>query len=151
MTFKTIEEQVRVIRRGVVDLIGEEDLVERLKQCEKDGRPLRVKFGIDPSSPDIHMGHTVPLRKLRDFQRLGHQVIILWGTSTAMVGDPSGKNKTRPQLTREQVDANKQTYKDQVGMVLDLETAEERENSEWFDKMNFMDAVTLSASCQRAY
>jgi tyrosyl-tRNA synthetase len=143
---KSIEEQIRIIKRGVVDLIGEDELVERLKVCEQEGRPLRVKLGIDPSSPDIHVGHTVPLRKLRDFQRLGHQVIVLWGTSTAMVGDPTGKNKTRPQLTREQVDANKQTYKDQVGMVLDIAAAEERENSEWFDKMSFMDAVTLSAS-----
>ncbi|MEE2887333.1 MAG: tyrosine--tRNA ligase [Planctomycetota bacterium] len=146
MTSKTIEEQVRVIRRGAVDLIGEEELVERLKLCEQTGRPLRVKLGIDPSSPDIHIGHTVPLRKLRDFQRLGHQVVVVWGTSTAMVGDPSGKNKTRPQLTREQVEANMQTYKAQVGMVLDIAAAEERENSEWFDKMSFMDAVTLSAS-----
>lgn len=143
---KSIEEQIRIIKRGVVDLIGEDELVERLKVCEKEGRPLRVKLGIDPSSPDIHVGHTVPLRKLRDFQRLGHQVIIVWGTSTAMVGDPTGKNKTRPQLTREQVAANKQTYKDQVGMVLDISAAEERENSEWFDQMSFMDAVTLSAS-----
>ncbi len=146
MTGKSIEEQVRVIRRGVVDLIQEAELVERLKLCEKEQRPLRVKLGIDPSSPDIHIGHTVPLRKLRDFQRLGHQVIVLWGTATAMVGDPSGKNKTRPQLSKEQVDAHKQTYKDQVGMVLDMAAAEERENGEWFDRMNFMDAVKLSAT-----
>lgn len=146
MTSKSIEEQVRVIKRGIVDLIGEEELVERLNHCQKVGRPLRVKLGIDPSSPDIHIGHTVPLRKLRDFQRLGHQVIILWGTSTAMVGDPTGKNKTRPQLTRDQVDANKLTYRDQVGLVLDMEAAEERENSAWFDKMSFMDGVKLSAS-----
>jgi tyrosyl-tRNA synthetase len=145
---KSIEEQIRIIKRGVVDLIGEDELVERLKVCEQEGRPLRVKLGIDPSSPDIHVGHTVPLRKLRDFQRLGHQVIVLWGTSTAMVGDPTGKNKTRPQLTREQVDANKQTYKDQVGMVLDIAAAEERENSEWFDKMSFMDAIRMACRSQ---
>lgn len=146
MSFPPIDEQLRVIRRGVVDLIGEEELVERLRESAQTGRPLRVKLGIDPSSPDIHVGHTVPLRKLRDFQRLGHRVIVLWGTATAMVGDPTGKNKTRPQLTREQVDANKATYRAQVGAVLDVDAAEQRENSEWFDGMTFMDAVKLSAS-----
>jgi tyrosyl-tRNA synthetase len=143
---QSIEEQLRVIRRGTVDLISEDELGARLKACEQEGRPLRVKLGIDPSSPDIHIGHTVPLRKLRDFQRLGHQVIVLWGTATAMVGDPTGKNKTRPQLTKADVDANKATYKAQVGKVLDMDQVEERENGEWFDKMSFMDGVKLTAT-----
>jgi tyrosyl-tRNA synthetase len=143
---KSIEEQLRVIKRGTVDLISEDELGARLKACEQEGRPLRVKLGIDPSSPDIHIGHTVPLRKLRDFQRLGHQVIVLWGTATAMVGDPTGKNKTRPQLTKADVDANKATYKAQVGKVLDMDQVEERENGEWFDKMSFMDGVKLTAT-----
>ncbi|MHC5072969.1 MAG: tyrosine--tRNA ligase [Planctomycetota bacterium] len=120
-------------------------MAARLRESRKSGKPLRVKLGIDPSSPDIHVGHTVVLRKLRDFQRLGHQIIVLWGTATAMLGDPSGKNKTRPQLTRDHVEANKRTYKAQVGRVLDMDAAEERENGEWFADMHFMDCVKLSA------
>ncbi|MEO0479709.1 MAG: tyrosine--tRNA ligase [Planctomycetota bacterium] len=144
--FAPVEEQLALIRRGTVDLIEETELKERLQQSLKEQRPLRVKFGIDPSSPDIHLGHTVPLRKLRDFQRLGHQAIILWGTATAMLGDPSGKNKTRPQLTRDEVEHNKQTYLEQVGSVLDLDKVEQRENGEWFDGMSFLDCVSLCGS-----
>ena len=132
MNFRPVEEQLEVIKRGVVDLVDEDDLRKRLQQSRDEDRPLRVKFGIDPSSPDIHLGHTVPLRKLRDFQQLGHRVIVLWGTTTAMVGDPTGRNKTRPALTREQVEANKQTYREQIGAVLDVDNIEERENGEWF-------------------
>ena len=145
MSFPPVEEQLRVIKRGAVDLIAEDELTQRLQQSRESGKPLRVKLGIDPSSPDIHVGHTVVLRKLRDFQRLGHQIIVLWGTATAMLGDPSGKNKTRPQLDREQVEANKKTYTTQVGRVLDMDAAEERENGEWFADMHFMDCVKLSA------
>jgi tyrosyl-tRNA synthetase len=94
--FPAVEEQLARIRRGAVDLVDDDDLKRRLETSQKEHRPLRVKFGIDPSSPDIHLGHTVPLRKLRDFQELGHTVIVLWGTATAMVGDPTGRNKTRP-------------------------------------------------------
>ena len=144
MSFAPVKEQLRVIKRGTVDLIAEDELAERLQQSRDSGKPLRVKLGIDPSSPDIHVGHTVVLRKLRDFQRLGHQVIMLWGTATAMLGDPSGKNRTRPQLSRELVDENQRTYKAQVGRVLDMAATEERENSEWFDRMNFMECVKLS-------
>ncbi len=143
--FLPAEEQLRVLERGVVDLVERKELLERLEKSRREGRPLRIKLGIDPSSPDIHLGHAVVLRKLRDFQNLGHQVIVLWGTATAMLGDPTGKNKTRPTLTREQVEANKQTYKAQVGRVLDLERIEERENGEWFDAMGFMGAVRLAA------
>ncbi len=145
MTFLPVEQQLDVLRRGVVDLVDEADLRARLAASLASGRPLRVKLGIDPSSPDIHLGHTVVLRKLRDFQRLGHQTIVLWGTATAMVGDPTGRNKTRPALQREQVEANKQTYRDQVGAVLDIDACEERENGEWFHRQTFMDAVALAS------
>lgn len=145
MQFPPVEEQLAVIKRGVVDLVGEEDLKKRLTASRDEGRPLRIKFGIDPSSPDIHLGHTVPLRKLRDFQGLGHTVIVLWGTATAMVGDPTGRNKTRPALTREDVEANKQTYRSQIGAVLDIDGIEERENGEWFLGQSFMDCVGLAS------
>ncbi len=145
MQFPPVDEQLAVIRRGVVDLVDEQDLKSRLEKSCQSGTPLRVKFGIDPSSPDIHLGHTVPLRKLRDFQRLGHTVIVLWGTATAMVGDPTGRNKTRPALTREQVEANKQTYRAQIGAVLDVDQLEERENGEWFLGQSFMDCVGLAS------
>ncbi|GDY01627.1 tyrosine--tRNA ligase [Planctomycetota bacterium] len=144
MTFLPVDEQLAVLRRGVVDLVHEQELRERLLESLKTGRPLRVKLGIDPSSPDIHLGHTVVLRKLRDFQGLGHTAIVLWGTATAMVGDPTGRNKTRPALLREQVEANRQTYRAQVAMVLDVQQAEERENGEWFHKATFMDCVALA-------
>jgi tyrosyl-tRNA synthetase len=142
--FPPVAEQLAVLKRGTVDIKNEAELVERLTASLASGRPLRVKLGIDPSSPDIHLGHTVVLRKLRDFQRLGHQVIVLWGTATAMVGDPTGRNKTRPPLTREQVEQNKQTYRDQVARVLDVQAAEERENGEWFHRQSFMDCIALA-------
>ncbi len=147
MKFAPVEEQLAILQRGVVDLVDLQDLRRRLEQSRTENRPLRVKFGIDPSSPDIHLGHTVPLRKLRDFQRLGHRVIVLWGTATAMVGDPTGRNKTRPPLTREQVEQNKQTYRAQVGAVLDVSNVEERENGEWFHRQSFMDCIALASRC----
>jgi tyrosyl-tRNA synthetase len=145
MRFPPVTEQLRVLKRGIVDLVEEGDLARRLEESRAASRPLRVKLGIDPSSPDIHVGHTVPLRKLRDFQLLGHRAVLLWGTATAMVGDPSGRDRTRPQLSREQVEENKRTYKAQVSRVLDTGNIEERENSEWFDRMSFMDAVGLAS------
>ncbi|MEC7583956.1 MAG: tyrosine--tRNA ligase, partial [Planctomycetota bacterium] len=144
MNFPPVEEQLAVIQRGIVDLIDLDDLRKRLEHSRSSGTPLRVKLGIDPSSPDIHLGHTVVLRKLRDFQRLGHTVLVLWGTSTAMVGDPTGRNKTRPPLDREAVEANKQTYREQIASVLDVDNIEERENGEWFDKKSFIDCVLLA-------
>ena len=145
MTFRPAEEQLAVLERGVVDLVDRQELHRRLEHSRATGVPLRVKFGIDPSSPDIHLGHTVPLRKLRAFQDLGHRVIVLWGTATAMVGDPTGRNKTRPALTREQVEANKATYRVQVEKVLDMSRVEERENGEWFHRQSFMDCVALAS------
>jgi len=144
VTFLPVDEQLEILRDGIVDLVDENDLRKRLSDSKANNRPLRVKLGIDPSSPDIHIGHAVVLRKLAQFQRLGHLPIVLWGTSTAMVGDPTGRNKTRPPLTREQVDSNKQTYREQIAAVLDTSRVEERENGEWFDRMSFMDCVQLA-------
>ncbi|MEZ5987913.1 MAG: tyrosine--tRNA ligase [Planctomycetota bacterium] len=141
--FAPVDEQLERIRRGVVDLVGEDELRRKLEQSRASGRRLRVKFGIDPSSPDIHVGHTVVLRKLRTFQELGHLPVVIWGTATARVGDPTGKDKTRPQLDKAQVLDNLRTYKAQITKVLDIDDAEHRENGEWFDEMSFMDGVRL--------
>src|SRR6187402_1579549 len=127
-------------RRGAVDLIEARELFERLAT----GRPLRVKFGMDPSSADLHLGHAVQLLKLRALQDAGHVVVLIVGDSTAMVGDPSGRNKLRPQLTREEVERNLATYTDQAGRVLDLARTEVRRNSEWFDRMSFEEVLRLA-------
>jgi tyrosyl-tRNA synthetase len=124
-----------------VDFISQPDLEWRLAE----GRPLRIKFGMDPSSPDLHVGHLVQLRKLRDLQEAGHQIVLIVGDATAMVGDPSGRNKLRPQLTREAVEANLETYTSQAKLVLDMQRTEVRRNSEWFDKMDFQDILKLTA------
>src|SRR5712691_11456218 len=119
--FKTIpiEEQLNLIRRGSVEIIREEELVEKLKRAQKTGKPLRVKAGFDPTAPDLHVGHTVLIRKLKHFQDMGHTVIFLIGDFTGLIGDPSGRITTRPPLTREQIDANAETYKAQVFKILD--------------------------------
>jgi tyrosyl-tRNA synthetase len=127
-------------RRGVVDLIEARELFERLSA----GRPLRVKFGMDPSSPDLHLGHAVQLLKLRALQDAGHTVVLIVGDSTAMVGDPSGRNKLRPQLSRAEVEVNLATYTEQAGRVLDLSRTEVRRNSEWFDRMSFEEVLRLA-------
>src|SRR6266576_6074270 len=121
--FKTIpvEEQLAHIRRGTVEIIREEELIEKLKRAQKTGKPLRVKAGFDPTAPDIHIGHTVLIRKMRHFQQLGHTVIFLIGDFTGMIGDPSGRSATRPALTREQIDENAETYKQQIFKLLDRE------------------------------
>jgi tyrosyl-tRNA synthetase len=126
-------------RRGAVDLIDDRDLERRLA----GGRPLRVKFGMDPSSPDLHVGHAIPLLKLRDLQQLGHQIVLIVGDATAMVGDPTGRNQLRPQLTREEVEQNLRTYVEQAGLVLDMERTEVRRNSEWFDALDFAGLLRL--------
>ena len=133
---KKIEE---LLTRGVEKIIDKKHLKERLLS----GQKLRVKFGVDPSKPDIHLGHTVPLRKLQEFQRLGHQVIFIIGDFTARIGDPSGKSKTRLQLSKEQVDKNAQTYLDQVRKVIDIKKVEIRRNSEWYDEMRPDDFIKL--------
>ncbi|MHC4840298.1 MAG: tyrosine--tRNA ligase [Planctomycetota bacterium] len=127
--------------RGAVDVINRPELEKRLAE----GKPLRVKLGIDPSSPDIHLGHTVVLRRLRAFQDAGHKAVLIIGDYTAMVGDPSGKNKTRPQLKKEDVEANAETYIAQAAKVLDMDKVELRRNGEWFSKMEFLDVLKLCA------
>lgn len=128
-------------RANCVDLLTDEDLAKRLAE----GRPLRVKFGMDPSSADLHVGHMVQLRKLRDLQEAGHQIVMIVGDATAMVGDPSGRNKLRPQLTRAEVEVNLVTYTEQASRVLDMERTEVRRNSEWFDAMDFGELLKLTA------
>ncbi|MEL6427803.1 MAG: tyrosine--tRNA ligase [Planctomycetota bacterium] len=135
---------VAALRRGTVDLIEEKQLRAMTEKWAAGGAPLRVKFGMDPSSPDLHVGHAVQLRKLRDLQDLGAQIVLIVGDATAMVGDPSGRNTLRPVLTRDEVERNLQTYTTQAGQVLDLERTEIRRNSEWFDAMRFEDLLELT-------
>ncbi|MDM7924323.1 MAG: tyrosine--tRNA ligase [Pyrinomonadaceae bacterium] len=139
----TIDEQIELLKKGTVDLIREEDLKAKLERSAKTGKPLRVKLGLDPTAPDIHVGHTVVIRKLKAFQDLGHTVIFLIGDFTGMIGDPSGKNVTRPPLSREEVNANAETYKRQVFKLLDPEKTELRFNGEWMDKFTAADFVRL--------
>lgn len=139
----TVEEQLALIKRGLAELIREEELRERLKLSLQSGRPLRVKAGFDPTAPDLHLGHVVLLRKMRQFQDLGHKVIFLVGDTTAMIGDPSGRNITRPPMSREQIEQNTETYKNQVFKILDLEKTELRYNSEWLRKLGFEDVIRL--------
>lgn len=141
----TINEQLEFLKKGTVDVIREEDLRKKLERSEKTGKPLRVKLGLDPTAPDIHVGHTVVIRKLKAFQELGHTVIFLIGDFTGMIGDPSGKNVTRPPLSREEVNANAETYKRQMFKLLDPEKTELRFNGEWMDKFNAADFVKLCA------
>ncbi|MCZ6597726.1 MAG: tyrosine--tRNA ligase [Planctomycetota bacterium] len=140
-----IEASLRVFRRGAVDLIEEGELRRKLERAFAGGGRLRVKLGLDPSSPDLHVGHSIPLRKLRDLQELGHQIVLIVGEATAMVGDPSGRSKLRPQLTRDEVRANMQTYIEQASLVLDMERVEIRYNTEWFDAMSFEDVMRLAS------
>ena len=139
----TIDEQISFLGKGAVDLIRKEDLKTKLEQSAKTGKPLRVKLGADPTAPDIHVGHTVVIRKLRAFQELGHTAIFLIGDFTGMIGDPSGKNATRPPLSREEISANAETYKTQIFKLLDPEKTEIRFNSEWMDKFAAADFVKL--------
>nr|MDP6073836.1 tyrosine--tRNA ligase [Myxococcota bacterium]MDP6244631.1 tyrosine--tRNA ligase [Myxococcota bacterium]MDP7073601.1 tyrosine--tRNA ligase [Myxococcota bacterium]MDP7298131.1 tyrosine--tRNA ligase [Myxococcota bacterium]MDP7433652.1 tyrosine--tRNA ligase [Myxococcota bacterium] len=138
-----VERQLGAMRAGAVDFYGEEELRGRLAATLRAGRPLRIKLGMDPSSPNLHLGHTVVIQKLKTFQDLGHTPIFLVGDFTAMIGDPSGRNKTRPVLDREEVRANAATYVEQVGRILDTGRAEVRFNSEWMDPMSAADVVRL--------
>jgi tyrosyl-tRNA synthetase len=139
----TIDEQLTYIRKGMAEIIREEDLRERLVLAAKAGRPLRVKAGFDPTAPDLHLGHTVLLRKMKHFQDLGHTVIFLIGDMTAMIGDPSGRNVTRPPMTREAIEQNAETYKAQVFKILDPVKTEVRFNSEWLEPLKYLDIIKL--------
>jgi len=143
MQFPPVEEQLAAIRRGVDKIVPEEDLAEKLEQSRRTGIPLRVKYGIDPSNIDVHLGHTVPMRKIRQFQELGHQAVLIIGNYTALVGDPSGRDETRARLTIEKVEANAADYLEQIAKVIDLEKTEVVRNGDWFAKMSFADMLEL--------
>jgi tyrosyl-tRNA synthetase len=141
--FKPVEEQLAYIKKGVAEIIPEPELASKLEASRKAGKPMRVYLGVDPTAPDLHLGHTVVLRKLKHFQDLGHTAVFLIGDFSAMIGDPTGVSETRPPLTREQVDANAETYLAQVFKILDREKTEVRRNSDWLTKMNAEDVVRL--------
>ena len=143
--FKPVAEQLAYLKKGAAEIIREEELKAKLEKSQKAGKPLRVKLGLDPTAPDIHLGHTVVIRKLKHFQDLGHTAVFLLGDFTALVGDPSGQSETRPPLSREQVNAYAKTYLDQVFKILDPEKTEVRRNSEWLDKLTSYDIVRLCA------
>ena len=139
----TIDEQLSYLTKGLAEIIREEDLRERLVEAAKSGRPLRVKAGFDPTAPDLHLGHTVLLRKMKHFQDLGHTVIFLIGDMTGLIGDPTGRNVTRPPMTREAIQQNAETYKAQVFKVLDPQKTEIRFNSEWLAPLTYEQMVRL--------
>jgi len=143
--FSEVDEQLDLLQKGAAEIIRVADLRERLEESRKTGRPLRVKAGFDPTAPDLHLGHTVLMRKLRHFQWLGHTVIFLVGDFTSLIGDPTGRNVTRKPLTREQIDENAETYQAQVFKILDREKTEVRFNSEWLDKLGYEGVVRLAS------
>ena len=141
--FKPVEEQLAYIKKGVAEIIPEAELAAKLESSRKTGKPLRVYLGVDPTAPDLHLGHTVVLRKLKHFQDLGHTAVFLIGDFSAMIGDPTGVSETRPPVSREQVDANAETYLAQVFKILDRNKTEVHRNSDWLAKMNAEDVVRL--------
>ena len=145
MKFISVKEQLSIIQRGTEEILPENKLIGKLERSYKSGKPLIVKLGCDPSSPDLHIGHGVVLRKLRHFQDLGHQAVLVIGDFTGMIGDPSGRNKTRPQLTLEDVKKNAQTYIDQAKVILDVNKLKVVYNSTWLDAMQFSDVVKLAS------
>ena len=144
-SFRPVQEQLDYIRKGSVEIIRESDLRERLEESYKSGKPMRVKAGFDPTAPDLHLGHTVLIRKLKHFQDMGHTVIFLIGDGTGLIGDPTGRNATRPPLSREQLEKNAETYKAQVFKILDREKTEVRYNSEWLYQLGFEGMIRLAA------
>ncbi len=143
MSFAPVAEQLAYLKKGFAEIIREEDLKERLELALKSNRPLRVKAGFDPTAPDLHLGHTVLLRKMKHFQDLGHTVIFLIGDMTGLIGDPSGRNITRPPMTRDEIDRNAETYKTQVFKILDPQKTEIRFNSQWLEPLKFEDMIRL--------
>lgn len=141
----SIEYQVEAICRGAAEVITKEELAEKLRRAEREGRPLRVKLGLDPSAPDIHLGHAVVLQKLKQFQDFGHEAILVIGDFTGRIGDPTGKNEARRQLSEEEVQANARTYREQVFKILDPEKTRIEFNSSWLGKMNFVDVIGLAS------
>lgn len=139
------KEQLKLLKRGVAQIISEEELLKKLEKSVAVNTPLKVKLGVDPTSSDIHLGHTVPLQKLRQFQDLGHTAVLIIGDYTAMIGDPSGRSATRPRLTHEEVLANAKTYQDQVFKILKPEQTEVLFNGDWFSKMTFSDVANMTS------
>lgn len=140
-----VEEQIKIISKGVDEIISLADLRQKLEKSIKEDKPLEIKLGLDPSAPDIHLGHAVVLRKIRQMQELGHEAVIVLGDFTGMIGDPTGKSKTRKQLSKEQVIENAKTYEEQIFKILDKEKTKVRFNSEWLSKLNFEDVLNLAA------
>jgi tyrosyl-tRNA synthetase len=143
----SIDEQIKIIAKGADEIINPDELRGKLMRAQKKGVPLTVKLGLDPTAPDIHLGHTVVLRKIKQFQDLGHNAVIIIGDFTGMIGDPTGRSKTRKQLTREEVVKNAKTYEKQIFKILDKEKTEVRFNSEWLSKLNFGDVIRLASKC----
>lgn len=141
----SIDEQISYLKKGLSELIREEDLRERLVAAEKEGRPLRIKVGFDPTAPDLHLGHTVLLREMKHFQDLGHTVMFVIGDGTAKIGDPTGRNVTRPPMTTQEIERNAETYRQQVFKILDREKTVVLYNSEWLDKLRYEDLIRLCA------
>ena len=142
-----INEKIKITLKGVADHTETSEIIKKFETAEKENRPLRIKLGLDPSAPDIHLGHAVVLRKIKQLQDLGAEAIIIIGDFTGMIGDPTGKSKTRKQLTKEQVEENAQTYKEQILKILDKDKTVIKFNSEWLGKMNFRDVINLSSKC----
>lgn len=145
MSFLPVDEQLALIKRGTVEIVPEEELIAKLKESKAKNKPLRIKLGCDPTRPDLHLGHSVILRKMRQFQDLGHHAILIIGDFTALIGDPTGQNKTRPSLTPEEIAENAKTYLDQASKILDAEKTEIVYNSDWLGKMSFQDVIRLSS------
>ena len=143
---KSVDQQYELISRGAEEIIPEKELREKIEDSIKSGTPLKVKLGCDPSRPDLHIGHSVVLRKLRHFQDLGHQAVLVIGDFTAMIGDPTGRNKTRPQLTLEEARENAKTYLDQAKSILKMDELKVVHNSDWLGTMSFSDVIKLSSS-----
>lgn len=139
------QRQVEVLRRGTTQLVSEAELRSRIVKSLQDDRPLRIKIGVDPTAHELHLGFTLPLSKLRLFQDLGHKAVLIIGDATAMVGDPTGRNKTRPQLTQEMVDDFAESYLEQASTIIDMDSTEVRKNSEWLHSMDFSDVIRLTA------
>lgn len=145
MAFLPVEEQMALIRRGVTEIVPEKELIEKLERSRKENKPLHIKLGCDPTRPDLHLGHSVILRKMRQFQDLGHHATLIIGDFTAMIGDPTGQNKTRPALTEDEVKENAKSYVEQAFKILDPDKTSIRYNSDWLGGMNFMDVIRLAS------
>lgn len=145
MSFQPVEDQLEIIKRGTVEVVPEPELIEKLKKSRKNNTPLRIKLGCDPTRPDLHLGHSVILRKMRQFQDLGHHIILIIGDFTALIGDPTGQNKTRPSLSAEEIKENAKSYLDQAGKILDRKKTEIVYNADWLGPISFEGVIKLSS------